>query len=100
MDAKQINSLTPERRQEYIEAERFYGSKGWKDHKEWLLEQKAMALHMAAFADTWEQNRVNLGVALFVDQVLSVEDNTFRMFEEEVEVALNEESSDAGNLFV
>jgi hypothetical protein len=96
LNIDQLQLLDPETKARYIQAERWYASKEWKDLKEWLIEQVDQAKGRAAFAETWEQNRLNIGMVSAYNILLSQEELVFQEFDEVVQDI--EEPDDVGDL--
>ena len=96
MNIDQLQSLDPELKARYIKAERWYASDEWKDLKEWLLVEIENAKERAAFADSWDQNRLNMGAVYAYQLQVNQETIAFQEFDEAVQDI--EEPDDVGDL--
>jgi len=101
MDVSQLQKLTPDQRQEYMEIERRYESDTWKWLKDFLAVHVEQAEKRAAYAETWDQNRLNAGMIGMAQTVLGQEVADYQRFEDLIEEANeSEEAPDVRDLFV
>lgn len=74
MDMTQLNQLTDEQKQAYMELARVFSEPGWKRIAK-TYEDKAEAMKNAgANAGSWEENRVAYGLRMAYEEVAGLED--------------------------
>lgn len=82
LDIEQLNVLSPEHRERYMELERLFASKGWKIVKA-MSEANAKAAHdAAANASSWADNRLAIGNRGAWMMVANLEEQTEQVYED------------------
>lgn len=81
MDLNQLKHLTDEQKTRYMQLERLFAQPGW-DLVEALAQELAMsAKDRAAFAKSWDANRIAVGQGYAYSHIASLRDNTEKEYE-------------------
>lgn len=61
LELEQVNALTPDDRNRYMQLEKLFNQPGWKYVTALAQRNAALALQNAALAATWDTNRMQIG---------------------------------------
>ncbi|SRR6266404_1432602 len=87
MDLEALKYLSDEDKNRYMVLERLFSQPGWKLVTS-LMEQLALeARDRAAFAKSWDENRIAIGQGYGYNMVASLQDSTEAEFEQKATAA-------------
>ena len=91
MDLQMLKYLSDEDKTRYMVLERLFAQAGWKllveECQKWALAAK----DRAAFAQTWDQNRLAVGNGFAYDHISRLEEITETEYEQKAEAAKKEQ---------
>ena len=67
MDLDDLKYLEPDERERYMKLERLFGTPGWDVIARWAEMNRDEARDRAASAQTWEENRIAVGMRMAYD---------------------------------
>ena len=76
MDLDQINALTDEQKERYVNLTRIFDLPGWQLIKTWATNQSEELLRRGANAVSWEANRLDAGQRVVYDLIAQLPEIT------------------------
>lgn len=76
MDQNQINALTPAQAERYHRLESLFAHPGWAIVEQWAQQNADEHRDRAAYAQTWDANRVSVGARTAFALVVGLRDAT------------------------
>lgn len=92
MDMNQLNALTHEQKEAYLEISKVFGMKGWEFISREYEQLSQQAKEAGANANTWEENRINFGLRTAYEQFANLEVATEQMFTQIAEQVMEDQA--------
>lgn len=80
LDLEQVNALSPDDRNRYMQLEKMFALPGWKVVVALAQENAAAAFQQAALASNWDANRMALGNHLAWRAIANLEKDTQALY--------------------
>jgi hypothetical protein len=88
MDLEQLALLDDDSKDHYVKLERMFDTQGWAVIEEWARVNSEAQFQRAAFAGSWEENRIALGARMVYEQIRTMRDSTEAEFAAKAEQAV------------
>jgi hypothetical protein len=95
----QLNLLSDEQKQEYMELIRVFREPGWKQIVTFCEGQRDVAYNAGANATSWDDNRVAYGRRVAYEELASFETITENYFNSAAEAALEEQQLEEEEIY-
>ena len=99
LDMHDIQYLSNEQKERYLQLQRFFESDHWKLLQAWASANHNQWLLATALASSWEVNRMNFGQSLAYERLFNLEkevDNEYANYAKEAQEAV-ESGDEEGN---
>lgn len=87
MDLEMLKYLSDEDKTRYMVLERLFAQPGWALLVEEMAKRALAAKDRAAFAQSWDQNRLAIGGGIVYNEIANMQDLTETEFEQKAEEA-------------
>lgn len=91
LDLEQVNALAPDDRNRYMQLEKLFAQPGWRVVVALATQKVAEALQQAAFASSWDNNRIAMGAHLAWRGIQNLEKDTQALYSEKAAQQINQE---------
>lgn len=88
MDLEHLALLDDDQKDHYVKYERMFDTPGWALIEEWARLNSQQQFMRAAYAGSWEENRIALGARLVYEQIANLRNTTEAEFMAKAEQAL------------